>query len=102
MFFRLRAVNDNKEMESKGEIPIGGSLRLRKQSKLAQKGDLNAIKQLANATRHILDFDALLPTSSVQVPGHRHMDDLSKRPVMIATADEERKQFLSSQISTWF
>ena len=81
-------------MQSSGEIPLGSTAKLRKLSRLAQKAELNSIKQLTNATRHVLDLDDLLPQSFVQRPRKREPDDLSKRPVLSCTADEERKQFL--------
>ena len=85
-------------METSGEIPLGSTAKLRKHSKLAQKAELNSIKQLANSTRHIFDLDAMLPQSSIQPPRARLSDDLSKLPVLIATADEERKQLLVSSL----
>ena len=80
-------------MESSGEIPLGSTARLRKFSKLSQKEEVSAIKQLANATRHVLNFDSLLPEFAIGPPRGREDHDLMKLPVLIATADEERKQF---------
>ena len=79
-------------METRGEIPLGSTAKLRKQSKLSQKSEINAIKHLINATRHILDIDLLLP--QIHPPRDRCVDDLTRLPVLIATADEERKQIL--------
>lgn len=80
-------------MESRGEIPTGSAQKLRKESKLAQKADIQAVKFLINATRHVIDLDSLLP-GIPKPPSQRQDDDLTKLPVLIATADEERKQCL--------
>ena len=91
-----------KAMESSGEIPLGSTSKLRKMSKLAQKADVSAIKHLVNATRHIFNFDALLPEFSIRPPRARSESDLLSLPVLIATADEERKQNLDREFSKLF
>ena len=91
-----------KAMESSGEIPLGSTSKLRKMSKLAQKSDVSAIKHLANATRHILNFDSLLSEFSIRPPRTHSESDLLSWPVLIATGDEERKQNLDREFSKVF
>lgn len=79
-------------MERGGDIPLGSTQQLRKQTRMYQKAELNSVLHLINAVRHVMDVDELLPNAGCLRPRARTCHDLLSKPVLIMTADEERKQ----------
>ena len=78
-------------MEAGGEIPLGSTKKLRKASRVLARAEQKSIFQLVNAARHVCPVDFFMP--DLQQPlGDGEPDALQKKPVLIATADQERKQ----------
>lgn len=67
--------------------------RLRCEAKAAQSHSLKAVQMLANALSPVVGLDQFSPRTAS--PAHTpELDDLTRKPVLIVCADEERKQFL--------
>ena len=82
-----------KEMEIAGIIDQGSMARLRREAKAAQSHSLKAVQMLANALSPVVGLDQFSPRTAS--PAHTpELDDLTRKPVLIVCADEERKQFL--------
>ena len=80
-------------MELQGAIEPGSMAKLRQQAKDAQNHSLKSVQMLSNAMSPVVNIDQFLPRSGA--PGSASdKDALTKKPVLIACADEERKQFL--------
>ena len=88
-----------KAMELKGDIDQGSMARLRKDAKDAQTHSLKAVQMLSNALAPVVNIDSFLPRSGL--PANDDIGSLTKKPVLIACADEERKQSLVYPISPY-
>ena len=86
-----------KAMELKGDIDKGGMARLRKDARDAQTHSLKAVQMLSNALGPVVSIDSFLPRVGLRV--NDDMEALTKKPVLIVCADEERKQSLVYLIS---
>ncbi len=81
-------------MEARGEVEPGSVAKLRKEAKEAENHALKAVQMLANAVAPVVNLDMF--SSRTGTPGVDDIDALTKKPVLIVCADEERKQFLCS------
>ena len=84
-------------MELQGTIEQGSMARLRKEANAAQNQFLKSVQMLSNALLPVVGIDSFLPRSA-NPSGGSDRDALTKNPVLIACADEERKQFLIPHI----
>ena len=78
-------------MEREQLIPVGSVAKLRKSSKLALQETIKPLLQLEHSLQVIeVSMDRFLPRP--QPPHERRPDELLKRPVLIMTTDEEKRQ----------
>lgn len=82
-----------KAMELQGAIEPGSMAKLRQQAKDAQNHSLKSVQMLSNAMSPVVNIDQFLPRPGTP-GGTSDKDALTKKPVLIACADEERKQQL--------
>lgn len=80
-------------MELQGAIEPGSMAKLRQQAKDAQNHSLKSVQMLSNAMSPVVNIDQFLPRPGTP-GGTSDKDALTKKPVLIACADEERKQQL--------
>ena len=78
-----------KAMELQGTVDQGSMARLRKEAKAAQNHSLKSVQMFSNALSPVVSIDSFLPRSANPSSGD-DMDALTKTPVLIACADEER------------
>ena len=92
-------------MESAQQIDAGAITRLRREAKAAKRGSFKQVQMLSQALSAAVSLDAFLPKKRSPDIDGPPLDDLLKRPTLICTSDEERKQRLSHTLdlfSCWF
>ena len=76
-------------MEAANTIPVGSTAMLRKMARFFNKAEIESVLQLTNMIRHVTSVDSFLKTRAMPDAG---MDALLRKPVLILTSDQERKQ----------
>jgi|Cyp1metagenome_2_1107374.scaffolds.fasta_scaffold00491_12 hypothetical protein len=88
-------------MEKSGQIDPGSMSKLRSTAKAEKLGSYKQLQMLAQALAPCVGMDSFLP--KVLPPGRQSSEDaLCKLPLLICTADEERKQKLDIAPSSFF
>lgn len=88
-------------MESSGQIDPGSMSKLRSTAKAEKLGSYKQLQMLAQALAPCVGMDSFLPKALP--PGRQSSEDaLCRLPMLICTADEERKQKLDIVQNTYF